>query len=141
MKIRLVALIAAAICLQPFAFAQQMPLLTVPKVGKLTAGDTLSISIFKKPDQQFDTSINLNLKITVLNDGTISVPLLFERVPAAGLSISQLTSDLEQRYASYFAHFGPSPTFTPPRVAIGFLGHPGKTAQDNVIERLAKPAR
>jgi len=40
------------------------------------------------------TVINLHLQITVLDDGTIAVPLLIERVPAAGLNISQLNADL-----------------------------------------------
>jgi hypothetical protein len=117
-----------------------MPMMPVPKLGKLIPGDTLSVMIFKKPDPVFDPSIDLHLRITVLDDGTIAVPLLIERVPAAGLSISQLNDDLEQRYTWYFQHFGPEPNFTPPFVAIGFMGHLGKTALDNLIERIAPTA-
>jgi hypothetical protein len=117
-----------------------MPMMPAPKLGKLIPGDTLSVMIFKKPDQLFDPSIDLHLRIAVLDDGTISVPLLIERVPAAGLSISQLNADLEQRYTWYFQHFGPEPNFTPPFVAIGFMGHLSKTALDNLIERIAPTA-
>jgi hypothetical protein len=112
-------------------------MMPVPKLGKLIPGDTLSVMIFKKADLVFDPSIDLHLRIAVRVDGTIVVPLLLERVPAAGLSISQLNTDLEQRYTWYYQHFGPEPNFTPPFVTVGFIGHLSKTALDNLIERIA----
>lgn len=116
-----------------------MPMMPVPKLGKLIPGDTLSVMIFKKPDQAFDPSIDVHLRIAVLDDGRISLPLLLEKVPAAGLSIGQLNTDLEQRYTWYFLHFGPSPNFTPPQVAVGYLGHQVATTLDTLIQRLGKP--
>ena len=83
-------------------------MMPVPKLGKLIPGDTLDVMIFKRPDQLFDPSIDLHLRIGVLDDGNISVPLLWERVPAAGLSISQLNTDREQRYTWYFSTSAPS---------------------------------
>ena len=114
-------------------------MMPVPKLGKLIPGDTLSVLIFKKPDQASDPSIYLHLRIVVLNDGRISLPLLLEKVPAAGLSISQLTTDLEQRYTWYFQHFGPSPNFTPPQIVVGFLGYRVATTLDSLIEKLGRP--
>lgn len=116
-----------------------MPVMPLPKLGKLVPGDTLSVMILKKPDQLFDPSIDLHLRITVLDDGTITVPFI-ERVPAARLSVSQLNADLGERYTWYFQHFGPEPNFTPPFVAVGFMGHLSKTALDNLIEQIAPTA-
>ncbi len=40
----------------------------------------------------------------VLSDGTISLPDLGQ-VPAAGLSLEELTADLKQRYEAYYRKF------------------------------------
>lgn len=138
MKIRAVAFALALCGLQACAFAQQLPMMPAVKTGKLVPGDTLNITIFKKPDQKIDAAYDGSMVIGFRNDGTIAVPLLFDKVPAAGLTMSQLTIDLQQRYTSYFEHFGPSPNFTPPRIMLGFLGHRGGTALDNLIKRLGK---
>jgi hypothetical protein len=140
MKTRLFALALSLLCCEISLFSQNMPMMPLPKLGKLVPGDTLSVMILKKADHVLDPAMNLHLRITVLDDGTIAVPLLIERVPAAGLNISQLNADLEQRYTWYFQHFGPEPNFTPPFVAIGFMGHLNKTALDNLMERIAPTA-
>src|SRR5215471_2931159 len=140
MKTRLVAIALCLLCCEISLLSQHMPMMPVPKLGKLVPGDTLDVLIFKKADQLFDPAIDLHLRIAVLEDGTISVPLLWEKVPAAGLSIPQLNIDLEQRYTWYFQHFGPEPNFTPPQIAVGFLGHRVATTLDTLIEKLGKPA-
>lgn len=137
MKRRLVAIALCLLCCEISLLSQNMPMMSVPKLGKLIPGDTLSVMIFKKADQKLDPSIDLHLTIAVREDGTIVAPLLLERVPAAGLSISQLNTDLQQRYTWYYQHFGPEPSFTPPLVTVGFMGHLGKTALDSLIERIA----
>jgi protein involved in polysaccharide export with SLBB domain len=108
------------------------------KLGKLAPGDTLSVMIFKQPESIYDHSMGLTLNVAVLDDGKIQLPLL-ERVPAAGLSILELKTAVQQRYADCFSRPN-GPNTAPPRVTIQFVGHLGKTASDRLIERLRKPS-
>ena len=81
--------------------------------------------------------MDLMLTVGIQHDGTLRMPLL-DRVPAAGLSISELIQVLESRYDAYFilppaAHADP-----PPHITVQFIGHSGGTALDKMIERIGK---
>jgi hypothetical protein len=113
-------------------------MIALPKTGKLIPGDMLSIAFFRPPEDKFDGVLNLKLSVAVADDGTITLPVL-DRVPAAGLNIMELNSALKARYAAAFVHppFGFT-TSTPPRIAVGFLGHSGGTALDKLIAKASQ---
>jgi polysaccharide export outer membrane protein len=109
----------------------------VPRLGKLVPGDTLSVTVFRQPEY-LNGRMNLRLRVGVLDDGTINLPLL-GKVPAAGLTISELNTTLHERYKTYFNNPPHGDTMgTPPHVTVLFLGHLGKTALDDLIARLGK---
>jgi len=62
MKTRLVAIALSLLCCEISLLSQNMPMMPLPKLGKLVPGDTLSVMILKKPDQVFDLSIDLHLR-------------------------------------------------------------------------------
>jgi protein involved in polysaccharide export with SLBB domain len=138
MRIRIVAIAIALLVCHISLIAQNMPWMPVSKLGKLVPGDTLSIRFFRPLEDKLDGVINLTLTVAVADDGTITVPVL-DKVPAAGLSIMELNSVLQQRYAAAYIH--PPYGFTTsasPRVTVGYLGHLGGTGMDKLIERIAK---
>jgi protein involved in polysaccharide export with SLBB domain len=138
MRIRIVAIAIALFVCHISLNAQNMPWMPVSKLGTLIPGDTLSIRFFRPPEDKLDGVINLTLTVAVAADGTITVPVL-DKVPAAGLSIMELYSVLQQRYAAAFIH--PPYGFTtsiPPRVTVGYLEHTGGTAMDKLIDRIGK---
>jgi protein involved in polysaccharide export with SLBB domain len=138
MRIRLVAAAVLLLLAHISLFAQNMPWLPVPKLGKLVPGDTLRIGIFRPREDKLDGVWNLTLTVGVLDDGTISVPEL-GKVPAGGLSIIELNSTLQQRYTEAFLNLPFTlPTSTPPHVTVGYLGHSGGTGLDKLIARIGK---
>ena len=138
MNFRLVAVALMLLCVQSSLLAQNIPMMGVPRLGKLVPGDTLSVTIFRQPES-LNGMMNLRLRLGVLDDGTISLPLL-GKVPAAGLTISELNTALQERYKTYFNNPSLGATMgTPPHVTVLFIGHLGnKTALDDLIERLGK---
>jgi len=138
MNFRLVAVALMLLCVQSSLLAQNLPMMGVPRLGKLVPGDTLSVTVFRQPEY-LNGTINLRLRLGVLDDGTISLPLL-GKVPAAGLTISELNTALQESYKTYFNNPPPGATMgTPPHVTALFIGHLGnKTALDDLIERLGK---
>lgn len=137
MKFRLVAVALMLLCVQSSLLAQNLPMMWVPRFGKLVPGDTLSVILFRQ-QEYLNGIMNLNLRVGVLEDGTISLPEL-GKVPAAGLTISELNTALQERYKTYFNNppFGGT-MGTPPHVTVLFLGHLVGTALDHLIERLGK---
>jgi protein involved in polysaccharide export with SLBB domain len=115
-----------------------MPMIALPKTGKLIPGDTLSIAFFRPPEDKLDGVLSVKLAVAVADDGTITLPVL-DKVPAAGLNIMELNSALKARYAAAFVHppFGFT-TSTPPRVAVGYLGQSGGIALDKMIARASR---
>ena len=138
MKFRLVAVALMLLCVQSSLLAQNLPMMGVPRLGKLVPGDTLSVTVFRQPEY-LNGTINLRLRLGVLDDGTISLPLL-GKVPAAGLTILELNTALQESYKTYFNNPPLGATMgTPPHVTVLFLGHlVNKTALDDLIERLGK---
>ena len=138
MNFRLVAVALMLLCVQSSLLAQNLPMMGVPRLGKLVPGDTLSVTVFRQPEY-LNGTMNLRLRLGVLDDGTISLPLL-GKVPAAGLTISELNTALQERYKTYFNNPPLGATMgTPPHVTALFIGHLGnKTALDDLIERLGK---
>jgi protein involved in polysaccharide export with SLBB domain len=137
MKFRLVAVVLMILCVQSSLLAQNLPVMGVPKLGKLVPGDTLSLTLFRQPEY-LSGRMDLRLRVGVLDDGTISLPLL-GKVPAAGLTMSELNTALQESYMIYFNNPPLGATMgTPPHVTVLFLGHLGKTALDDLIERLGK---
>ena len=126
MKTRIVAIAIAVLVCQVSLVAQNMPFMPVLKSGKLVPGDTLSVRVFRPSDK-----FALTLVVGVANDGTITVPTL-DKVPAAGLSIMELNSALEQRYTTAIT------TNTPPTVTVAYLGHSGGNGMDKLFERIGK---
>src|SRR5215831_20945551 len=100
MKSLLLALISVACC-QACLLAQNPPPVAQMKLGKLQPGDRLSIAFHREPDRE-GGMMNLTLFFTIFEDGTIRVPFL-DKVPAAGLSIFELTQALQDDYEIYFA--------------------------------------
>jgi protein involved in polysaccharide export with SLBB domain len=139
MKVRLVAVALMLVCcVQSSLLAQNLPMMGVPRLGKLVPGDTLSVTVFRQPEY-LNGMMNLRLRVGVLDDGTISLPLL-GKVPAGGLTIPELNTALQERYKTYFNNPPLGTTMgIPPHVTVLFLGHLGnKTALDDLIERLGK---
>jgi protein involved in polysaccharide export with SLBB domain len=144
MKFRLVAVALMLLCIQSSLLAQNLPMMGVPRLGKLVPGDTLSVTVFRQPEY-LNGRMDLRLRVGVLDDGTISLPLL-GKVPAAGLTISDLNTALQESYKTYFNNPPPASGLplgatmgTPPHVTVLFVGHLGnKTALDDLIERLGK---
>jgi protein involved in polysaccharide export with SLBB domain len=123
-----------------FLLAQHVPAIGSIKLGKLTPGDKLRLTLFRKPDIVRDLGetckLNLTLTLTVMDDGTIRVPIL-DKVPAGGSGISELTTALQTRYNSYFATPPEPCTTTPPHVSIQYIDHEEKMTMDALIERVA----
>ena len=138
MNFRLVAVALMLLCVQSSLLAQNIPMMGVSRLGKLVPGDTLSVTVFRQPEY-LNGTMNLRLRLGVLDDGTISLPLL-GKVPAAGVTISELNTALQERYKTYFNNPPLGATMgTPPHVTVLFIGHLGnKTALDDLIERLGK---
>jgi protein involved in polysaccharide export with SLBB domain len=138
MKLRVISLALLLLVCDMALFAQNMPWMPVPKLGKLLPGDTLRIGIFRPREDKLDGVWNLALTVAVLDDGTITVPEL-GKVPAAGISITELNSVLQQRYTAAFLNLPfQLSTSTPPHVTVGYLGHSGGTGLDKVIDRIGK---
>jgi len=135
MKSFLLAFIAAS-SFQACLLAQNpMPIAQI-KLGKLQPGDQLSIAFHRDPDRE-GGMLNLTLFFTIFEDGTIRVPFL-DKVPAAGLSIFELTKALRDDYAIYFA-LPPTATANPPTsVVVQYTGHGGEIAIDRLIEKIGK---
>src|SRR5262249_17718247 len=68
----------------------------VPSASEIRRGDKLTIEV--GPGLNIPESKRTAL---VVADGTISLPNVGQ-VPAAGLSLDDLTADLKQRYAAYY---------------------------------------
>jgi hypothetical protein len=138
MRIRVVAAAVVLLVGHISLCAQDMPWMPVPKLGKLVPGDTLRIGIYRPREDKLDGVWNLTLTVGVFDDGTITVPEL-GRVRAAGMSITELNSTLQQRYTEAFLNLPFTlPTSTPPHVTVGYLGHSGGTGLDKLIDRIAK---
>jgi protein involved in polysaccharide export with SLBB domain len=136
MKTRLVLAVLTVFCAQISLFAQNPPPIAQVKLGKLQAGDQLSIAFHRDPDRE-GGMLNLTLFFTIFEDGTIRVPFL-DKVPAAGLSIFELTKALQDDYAIYFA-LPPMATANPPaNVVVQYTGHGVKTGTDRVIAGIGK---
>ena len=135
MKSFLLAFIAAS-SFQACLLAQNPLPIAQIKLGKLQPGDQLSIAFHRDPDRE-GGMLNLTLFFTIFEDGTIRVPFL-DKVPAAGLSIFELTQALQDDYNSYFA-LPPMATANPPaHVVVEYTGHGGKIAIDRIIEKIGK---
>src|SRR5215467_5041899 len=135
MKSFLLAFIAAS-SLQACLLAQNPPPIAQIKLGKLQPGDQLSIAFHRDPDRE-GGMLNLTLFFTIFEDGTIRVPFL-DKVPAAGLSIFELTQALKDDYDTYFA-LPPMATANPPvNVVVQYTGHGGKTGTDRIIAGIGK---
>jgi protein involved in polysaccharide export with SLBB domain len=135
MKSFLMAFIAAS-SFQACLLAQNPLPIAQIKLGKLQPGDQLSIAFHRDPDRE-GGMLNLTLFFTIFEDGTIRVPFL-DKVPAAGLSIFELTQALQDDYNSYFA-LPPMATANPPaHVVVEYTGHGGKIAIDRIIEKIGK---
>jgi protein involved in polysaccharide export with SLBB domain len=135
MKALLLVLITAT-CFQACLLAQNPPPIAQVKLGKLQAGDRLSIAFHRDPDRE-GGMMNLTLFVSIFEDGTIHVPFL-DKVPAAGLSVFELNQTLLADYAVYFA-LPPMATANPPaHVVVQYTGHGGKTGTDGVIAGIGK---
>jgi protein involved in polysaccharide export with SLBB domain len=136
MKTRLILVVLIAFCAQISLFAQNPLPIAQVKLGKLQPGDQLSIAFHRDPDRE-GGMLNLILFFTIFEDGTIRVPFL-DKVPAAGLSIFELTQALQDDYNSYFA-LPPMATANPPaHVVVEYTGHGVKMAIDRIIEKIGK---
>ena len=82
MNFRLVAVALMLLCVQSSLLAQNLPMMGVPRLGKLVPGDTLSVTVFRQPEY-LNGTMNLRLRLGVLDDGTISLPL-WARCPQLG---------------------------------------------------------
>jgi protein involved in polysaccharide export with SLBB domain len=135
MKSFLLAFIAAS-SFQACLLAQNPLPIAQVKLGKLMPGDQLRIAFHRDPDRE-GGMINLTLFFTIFEDGTIRVPFL-DKVPAAGLSVSELVQTLKETYDVYFA-LPPMATANPPMdVVVQYTGHGEKTGTDRVIARIGK---
>jgi protein involved in polysaccharide export with SLBB domain len=136
MKLQLVAVALMASFIQLPLVAQNPPPVAVIKLGKLQPGDQLSIAFHRDPDRE-GGMLNLTLFFTIFEDGTIRVPFL-DKVPAAGLSIFELTQALKDDYGTYFA-LPPMATANPPfNVVVQYTSHGEKIAIDRIIEKIGK---
>jgi protein involved in polysaccharide export with SLBB domain len=138
MRIRIAAVAVVLLVCQISLFAQNMPRMPIPKAGKLVPGDTLSIRFLVPSGDNLGSLLPLTLTVGVLDDGTITAWVL-DKVPAAGLSIMELNTTLQQRYTAALSNLPfRFSTSAPPQVTVGYLGHLGGTSLDKLIDRIGK---
>lgn len=74
---------------------------------RIGAGDVFEMSVFEFPDLRQDA-------VEVANDGTVSLPLITERIRVEGLSVAELRSTLESRYTRFIRN---------PKVIVNLKGY------------------
>jgi hypothetical protein len=135
----------AMLCLALPIQAQRMPLLPQIKVGVLEPGDTLNIRVIKEAERstyftyEQGPSMNLTLRLTVANDGTVRNLPLLDKIPAAHLTVTELANSLQSRYDAYFTPPPKGFTGTPTHVSVQFIGRLQKGGLEALMDRLGTP--